>query len=190
MSTVLIITGSPSLTSKTELVGKHIAQRLSASDCDAEHLRLRTLPAAPLLGADTSNAEIADAVNRVAKADGIVLATPTFKAAYSGLLKTFLDLLPQYAFAGKVVLPLATGGSLAHVLALDYGLRPVVHSMGARQVVQSFFLLSSHLFVEEDRLSIDPASEGPLEGVLAQFQDALDCTPRRTAFLTTADAEV
>ncbi len=56
----------------------------------------------------------------------MVIGTPVYKAAYSGLLKSLLDLLPQYALAGKTVLPLATGGSTAHVLAIDYALRPVL----------------------------------------------------------------
>ena len=63
---------------------------------------------------------------QVANAQLIVVATPVYKAAYSGLLKVFLDLLPQTALAGKTVLPLATGGSPHHMLALDCALRPVL----------------------------------------------------------------
>jgi FMN reductase len=63
-----------------------------------------------------------------------------YKAAYSGLLKTLLDLLPQCALAGKVVLPVVTCGSPAHVLAIDYALRPLY------QVVDDFsaVLLGRH----------------------------------------------
>ena len=180
MSGVLVITGSPSRTSTTERVGEHVAQQLAASGHGAHELRLRTLPAEPLLLADTSHPDIAEAVDQVAEADGIVLATPTYKAAYSGLLKTFLDLLPQFGFAGKAVLPLATGGSAAHVLALDYGLRPVVHSLGARHVVQSLFLLSSHLSVSGGRLRVDQTADDQLVDVLEQFRKALDGVPHDT----------
>ncbi|NEE56082.1 FMN reductase (NADPH), partial [Streptomyces sp. SID8455] len=85
-----------------------------------------------------------------ARADGIVIGTPVYKAAYSGLLKTLLDLLPQYALTGKTVLPLATGGSTAHVLALDYALRPVLSSMGAAHIVQGWFVLDRHITTGED----------------------------------------
>ncbi|KEI45752.1 NADPH-dependent FMN reductase [Saccharopolyspora rectivirgula] len=180
MSNVLVITGSPSPTSKTERVGEYVARRISSSGWSTDQLRLRTLPAAALLSADTGHPQIADAVAQVAEARGIVLATPTYKAAYSGLLKTFLDLLPQYAFAGKAVLPLATGGTTAHVLALDYGLRPVVHSLGARHVVQSFFLLDKHLSIEDGNVVIDPASASPLDDVLEQFHKALHGVPHDT----------
>ena len=177
MSTVLVISGSPSKTSKTERVADHLARRLTAEGRPAQHLRLRTLPAEALLGADTSDAEIAEVVEQLRRADGVVLATPTYKAAYSGLLKVFLDLLPQFGFGGKAVLPLATGGSVAHVLALDYALRPVVSSLGARHVVQSFFLIDEHLTVTGEDLTIHEKSAGPLDDVLEQFHKALDGVP-------------
>ncbi|MFI9617006.1 NADPH-dependent FMN reductase [Streptomyces sp. NPDC052023] len=173
MSNVLVISGSPSPTSRTELVGDYVAQRLAEDEWQAGHLKVRDLPARPLLTADTTEPRIADAVDRVARADGIVLATPTYKASFSGLLKTFLDLLPQHGFTHKAVLPLATGGSTAHVLVLDYALRPVAHALGARHVVQSFFLLDTHLARYGDSLHIRPESAGVLDGVIEQFRKAL-----------------
>ena len=62
-----------------------------------------------------------------------------YKAAYSGVLKVFLDLLPQTALQGKVVLPLATGGSPHHMLALDYALRPVLQSLAARHILPGVY---------------------------------------------------
>ncbi|MET8183321.1 NADPH-dependent FMN reductase [Streptomyces sp. NPDC005336] len=176
MSNVLVISGSPSPTSKTELIGDHVARRLAEYEWHAGHLRVRTLPARPLLHADASDPAIATALDQVSRADGIVLATPTYKASFSGLLKTFLDLLPQYGFAHKVVLPLATGGSAAHVLVLDYALRPVAHSLGARHVVQSFFLLDKHMAYEDGSLHILPESTGMLDDVIEQFRKALIAT--------------
>ncbi|MFJ8510090.1 NADPH-dependent FMN reductase [Streptomyces avermitilis] len=173
MSNVLVISGSPSPTSKTELIGDHVARRLAEDEWHAGHLRVRTLPPAPLLHADTSDPAIATALDQVSRADGIVLATPTYKASFSGLLKTFLDLLPQHGFTHKVVLPLATGGSAAHVLVLDYALRPVAHSLDARHVVQSFFLLDKHMAYEDGSLRILPESTGMLDDVIEQFRKAL-----------------
>jgi len=68
-----------------------------------------------------------------------LVATPIYKAAYSGLLKSFLDLLPQDGLRGKTVLPLATGGSTAHLLALDYALKPVLGALGARHILDSVY---------------------------------------------------
>ena len=75
----------------------------------------------------------------MAQAQVIIVATPVYKAAYSGVLKVFLDLLPQDAFKDKTVLPLATGGSPNHMLALDYALRPVLQSLGARHILSGIF---------------------------------------------------
>lgn len=78
------------------------------------------------------------------------------------------------------MLPLATGGTIAHVLAIDYALRPVVHSLGARHVVQSFFLLDKHVTVVDDEVSVHPDSGGPLADVIEQFAKALDGVPHNT----------
>jgi FMN reductase len=75
----------------------------------------------------------------------IVVATPIYKAAYSGVLKVFLDLLSQGAFKGKTLLPLATGGSPHHMLALDYALRPVLQSLAARDVLPGIYATDSQI---------------------------------------------
>jgi FMN reductase len=81
----------------------------------------------------------------VAGAAGIVLVTPVYKAAYSGLLKSFLDVLPQFALEDKVALPLAVGGTLSHMLIIDYALRPVLASMGSPNTLAGVFFLDSWL---------------------------------------------
>jgi FMN reductase len=106
----------------------------------------------------------------VAAADGIVVASPIYKAAYSGLLKTFLDVLPQFALRGKVVLPLATGGSIAHVLAIDYALRPVLSSLDPLHVVNGLFILDKHITVPETGdIQLDPEVDERLNVVIDQF---------------------
>ena len=110
-----------------------------------ESVDVRDLPPDSLLGGRTDAPEIRAAESLIARADGIVIITPVYKAAYSGALKAFLDVLPQAGFAGKVVLPIAIGGTLAHVLAIDYALRPVLLSMGCPHVVGGLFLLDSWL---------------------------------------------
>jgi FMN reductase len=110
-------------------------------------LHLRSLPPGPLLLAEFDNPAIQLSAQRLAAADALVIATPVYKASYSGLLKVWLDLQSQFALAGKTVLPLATGGSLANALALDYALRPVLASMGASRVVHGHFLMDVHIEV-------------------------------------------
>jgi FMN reductase len=103
----------------------------------------------------------------------VVIATPIYKAAYSGALKAFLDLLPQFGLTGKVVLPLATGGSLAHVLAIDYALRPVLSSLNPLHVVTGLFVLDKLLERTDDGLVIEPDLSKRLDLIVADFALAL-----------------
>ncbi len=167
MASVLILTGSPSLVSRTAALAHHVGDELALAGHDVSSLDVRDLPADALLAASTAVPAIAAAVQAVIGADALVVATPIYKASYSGLLKAFLDLLPQGALAGKVVLPLATGGTIAHLLAIDYSLRPVLASLGARHVTAGRFVLDVH---------IDHTSGGP---VLVD-ETARECV-RRTA---------
>jgi FMN reductase len=136
---LLLIAASPSLTSRSGSLLAAAGERLKHLGLSTRTLNLRELPAQSLLHAEVAEAGIAEAVQAVREARVIVLATPIYKAAYSGLLKVFLDLLPQDGFKGKIVWPLATAGSPAHLLALDYALRPVIASLGAREVVDAVF---------------------------------------------------
>ncbi|MFI9387650.1 NADPH-dependent FMN reductase [Kutzneria sp. NPDC052558] len=181
MPTVVAISGSPSARSKTNRVADHVLAVLAGEDTEVVHIRLRELPAEALLSADSGHPAIAAALAALEKADGVVLATPTYKAAYSGLLKAFLDLLPQFALSGKAVLPLATGGTVAHVLALDYGLRPVLQSLAPRHVVQSFFLVESQLTLTEDAVRLEPDAVRTLADILDDFADAFRAPRRATA---------
>ena len=137
-------------------------------------LNIRDLPAEPLLHARTDDPAIAAAVEALASAKGVIVATPVYKAAYSGLLKTFLDLLPQFALREKVVLPLATGGTVAHVLALDYALRPVLSSLDPLHIVGGLFVLDKQLTVEADgSLTLDADVSSKVDLTLDAYVNAL-----------------
>lgn len=168
MASVLVLTASPSRVSRTAALARHVANDLVDDGHDVRELVLRELPAPALLAGDTADPGIAAAVRAVLVSDALVVATPIYKASYSGLLKVFLDLLPQAALAGKTVLPLATGGTIAHLLAIDYSLRPVLQSLGAQHITAGRFVLDTH---------IDHTSGGPV-----LLDDAArDCVARTAA---------
>lgn len=169
MSSLLILTGSPSATSRTAALLGHLAQRWRDAGHDVETINVRDLSADALLGADFGHPDIARVHKAVAGADGVVVASPIYKAAYSGVLKTVLDVLPQFALAGKAVLPLATGGTPAHVLAIDYAFRPVLNSLGAEHIVQGWFVLDSHITVDAGTVRLDAAAEESLLPVVDNF---------------------
>ncbi|MBT2414793.1 NADPH-dependent FMN reductase [Streptomyces sp. ISL-12] len=174
MATVLSVSGSPSAASRTARLLRHLDGRLRAQGHDVIPLDVRTLPAEALLHADFGHPAITEATALFEQADGVVIGTPVYKAAYSGLLKSLLDLLPQYALTGKTVLPLATGGTTAHVLAIDYALRPVLNSMGPAHITPGCFVLDQHIEVRQDGgVLVEPGTQEALDQVTDQFSAAL-----------------
>jgi FMN reductase len=87
--------------------------------------------------------ELAEAISRIGEADALVLVTPTFQASYSGLFKSFFDLIPS--LAGVPVLLAATGGTERHSLVLDYALRPLVSYLGGVTVPTGVYAATADL---------------------------------------------
>jgi FMN reductase len=147
---VLLIAGSPSERSRTAALLQAVGERLAFRGAQVNTLRVRDLPPQALLLADFGHPAVIHAVGQVAAADIVVVATPVYKAAYSGVLKVLLDVLPQTALKGKTVLPLATGGSAHHMLALDYALRPVLQSLGAKHILPGVYATDAQVVSEPD----------------------------------------
>lgn len=173
MSAIVVLSGSPSAVSRTAALCAHLADRLRLSGHEVRSVQVRDLPAEALVSADAAHPRIAEVVRLVEEADGVLVASPVYKAAYSGLLKTLLDLLPQYALAGKAVLPVVTGGSAAHVLAIDYALRPVLTSLGADHVLPGWFVLDRHIGAQDAGAVVEPDHAAPLYRVVDAFSAAV-----------------
>ncbi len=141
----LLIAGSPSERSRSAALLDAVSQRLHSRGALVDRIHIRDLSPQALLLADFGHPTVVAATDQVAKARVLVVATPVYKAAYSGVLKVFLDLLPQTALKGKTVLPLATGGSPHHMLALDYALRPVLQSLGAKHILPGIYATDSQV---------------------------------------------
>jgi len=157
---IVNLLGSPAAWSRSAWLLERVSRRLQAGGGHEVHtIALRDLPSDALLRAETGRPGLREAIAKVAEADVLLVATPIYKASYSGLLKAFLDTLPQGALRGKTVLPIATGGVAGHLLALDYALKPVLHALGARHIVDGVFAVDEQLaphttlgYVAEDGL--------------------------------------
>lgn len=179
MASIVTICGSPSPQSRTQGVLRHVAERLRADGHLVTGVAAREIPAAALLSADTTEPAVASVLAAIGAADALVVGTPVYKAAYTGLLKVLLDLLPQDALADKAVLPLATGGSMAHILAIDYALRPVLVSLGAGHVSQGYFLLDRMITVTgAGEVLIESAAAAALFGIVDRFSRSVGHGPR------------
>ena len=175
---VLLIAGSPSERSRTAALLEAAGARLEARGVLVERLRVRDLSPQALILADFGHRSISAAIGQVADADVVVVATPVYKAAYSGVLKVFLDLLPQDAFKGKTILPLATGGSPHHMLAVDYALRPVLQSLGARHILQG-------IFATDSQVTLTPEGSYHVDvGIGARLDEAVEALMTETAKLS------
>ena len=169
MTTVITITGSPSVPSRSAALALHVEGGLRARGFACSTINVRDLPPGGLIAGRADEPAIAAAIRQIEAADAAVIVTPIYKAAYSGILKTFLDVLPQFALAGKVVLPLATGGTLAHVLALDYALRPVLVALGAQHIVNGLFVLDKTITLSERGLVLEGDVEPRLAAIVEDF---------------------
>lgn len=183
---VLLLGGSPSTHSSGARLLQLIGERLALHGHHCSTLHVRDLPAHALLHADIGDQQVARALALVQQADAIVIATPVYKASFSGMLKAFLDLLPQDALKGKVLLPLATGATQSHMLVLDYALRPVLSSMSPRFILHGIYATSEQLpWSADDGLAPDPAIAARITRAVAQLSWELlalrpSCpTPRR-----------
>lgn len=93
------------------------------------------------------------ALEELARADVLVIATPTYKATYTGLLKAVLDQAPAGWLRGKVVVPLQVAAYERHALAVELHLRPLLVELGGRVAGQGIFLPESALAAEPAALT-------------------------------------
>ncbi|MEV4193426.1 CE1759 family FMN reductase [Streptomyces toxytricini] len=134
--------GSPSST-------RLLADRLTAAtlehvDAEPEVIELRDLATEIARHFTTGfpSARLAAALDAVAAADGLIAVTPVFAASYSGLFKSFFDVLDKDALTGKPVLLGATGGTARHSLATEHALRPLFAYLRALAVPTAVFAAS------------------------------------------------
>jgi FMN reductase len=174
VSLIVTITGSPSSGSRTAQLNDLVGAALAREGFEVEAINVRDLPAEDLIAGRGDSPALRGPLALIERARGVVAATPIYKASFTGVLKSFLDLLPQFGLAGKVVLPLATGGTPAHVLAIDYALRPVLLCLGAQHVVAGLFVLDK--LIERQAtggITLDPDIKNRLDGVIADFVASL-----------------
>jgi FMN reductase len=139
MAVVVALAGSPSSKSRSSGLLKRGIELLEQSGVTVQQFSLQDFVAEDLIYGRFDSPGV-QALNAAVKhADGLLIASPVYKAAYSGGLKTLIDLFPEGALANKVALNLATGGSAAFTLSLDHALQPVLNSLKVKLVVGGVF---------------------------------------------------
>ena len=145
--TLAIVSAGLSQPSSTRLLADRLTAAVTGQLQDAGHdVLVEVVELRPLAHALADNlvtgfpdAELEAAISAVSRADALVAVTPIFTASYSGLFKTFFDVLDKDALAGKPTLVAATAGTARHSLALEHALRPLFAYLRAVVVPTAVF---------------------------------------------------
>ena len=135
---VVTVVGNPKAGSRTAAAAASVAELL-ASELGTpykidELVDLVTFAPAIFQGdraAEEDRVALEGAIELASSASVLVVATPVYKGSYTGLLKSFLDVLPAQALAGSVVVPVTVSAAPSHKLLADLQLRPVLAELGA-----------------------------------------------------------
>jgi FMN reductase len=148
--TLAVVSAGLSNPSSTRLLADRLttatvdALRARGDDATVEVVELRThaRDLADNLVTGFPNESLRSAVDTVTGADGLIAVTPIFSASFSGLFKTFFDVLDKDALVGKPVLLGATAGTARHSLALEHAMRPLFAYLRAVTVPTGVFAAS------------------------------------------------
>lgn len=138
MHTVVLV-GNPRANSRTRHAAALLVDQLTGRAPD-DVVELADIGAGLL---DARDAALVDAKTRVLAADLLVVASPTYKTTYTGLLKLFLDQFAAGELKGTVTVPLMLGAGLRHALAPELTLRPVLVEIGCSCPAPGLFLLDT-----------------------------------------------
>jgi len=138
-SRVAVVVGNPKPQSRTLHAATRVARELSGGEPDLV-VDLATIGPALL---DWADDHVGRLVAEVGAADLVVVASPTYKSAYTGLLKLFLDRFAGGTGLTGLAVPLMLGGSPAHSLAPEITLRPVLTELGGTVPGRGLYVIDS-----------------------------------------------
>ncbi|MCM3601174.1 NADPH-dependent FMN reductase [Robertmurraya korlensis] len=171
MSKVTIISGSPSEYTRLNGVLQEVLDYFQQGGFTPELIHVRNLPPEDLIYANFSSEEIINANKKVEQSKIVVVLTPIYKASFSGVLKTYLDLLPQNGLEGKTILPITLGGTFGHLLAIDYSLKPVLSALGATHFLKGVYILDHQIKkLENNQYELDTEAKNRLETSLRETE--------------------
>jgi FMN reductase len=167
------LVGNPRAESRTHGLARSLSRELARVIPGALTAEVDLTPLAPQV-LDPSAGAVEAALEQVQAADILVVASPTYKAAYSGLLKAFLDRFGNRPLTGTAAVPVLLGGAPNHQLAVDVHFTPLLLELGALVPAGGLFVLEpdvagfgefaatwadahAHLLLAASRASVSPA---------------------------------
>ncbi len=180
--TTTVLVGNPRPNSRTATAARAVARHAArAADLPPGQDLLDLSELSPLLLTPGPPLDVQSALERVSGSDLLVVASPTYKATYTGLLKVFLDLLPSGGLEGVAAVPVLVMGSPAHTLAVDVHLRPLLLELGATVPAPGLALL-------QDTVPVDGGEAPRLDEVLVPWAERSAPALRAAARPRTATA--
>ena len=146
--TITLVVGNPRIASRTRLAADALAEAIRAlAGAAGRTPMVQAIELAPLAGELFAfpSAVVDAAVKQAQASDVLVVASPTYKASYTGLLKAYFDRFGTNALAGVVAVPVMLGGAPVHTLAVDAHLTPLLQEIGASCPTRGLFILESEL---------------------------------------------
>jgi FMN reductase len=139
---ITALTGNPRPQSRTHGLARTLAAELAGALPGAATAEVDLAALGPRV-LDPADPDARAAVAEVLAADILVVASPTYKGTYSGLLKSFLDRFETGGLAGKSAVCILLGGAPNHLLAVDLHMSPLLLELGAQVPARGLFVLES-----------------------------------------------
>ncbi|GAA6620105.1 NADPH-dependent FMN reductase [Scytonema sp. NUACC26] len=164
MHEIITIHGNAFLTSRSGAILKYAEELIVKHGLETASITVRDLPPEDLIYSNFESPKLKELQFLIKEAKAVIISTPVYNSSYTGALKALLDLMPQYAFAGKTILPIATGGSINHLLSIDYAMKPLFSTMGATHILRGVYVVSSQIqFDEQGHIQLDTEIEERLQ---------------------------
>lgn len=144
MSSIVVLVGNPQPQSRTRLVAEELAAQLAQRSAASIEPTIDLADVADELFRFPSP-RVDELLARVASAGVLIVASPTYKASYTGLLKAFLDWFSTTGLTGVTTVPVMVGAGAAHALAVDVHLRPVLVEIGATLPTRGLYVVEADL---------------------------------------------
>lgn len=140
MSDIVLLSGSPSEQSRSEKVLDYLDKLIVEEGLSTTKISVSSVSPEDLFYARFDSEAIKEITETIQQARGVIVASPVYKASYSGILKALIDLLPQDVLKDTPVFPIMSGGSKSHLLAIEYALKPLLATLKGQNLKGVYLL--------------------------------------------------
>lgn len=170
MYEIVTICGSPSPSSRSSAILNYAKGLSIKSGLNVASISVRDLLPEDLVYCNFNSPKLKELQLLVKQAKAVIISTPVYNSSFSGVLKALLDLMPQYAFSGKTILPIVVGGTLNHLLSIDYAIKPLLSAMGSTHILKGVYIVNSQIqFDEQGCIQLDNEIEERLQASVQEL---------------------